>query len=75
MIFVEMRHRRTDIGVVNLGQKSDLGWGHWVLLWEKQLQSEDASCNAVSYEQEEARLLCDAQANGLPSGPWMVTSK
>lgn len=33
-----------DIGMVYLGQKPDLWWSHWVVIWEEELQLEDATC-------------------------------
>lgn len=33
-----------DIGVEDLGQETDLGRGHGVVLWEEQLQLENTAC-------------------------------
>lgn len=32
-----------DVGVINLGQESDLRWGHRVVIWQEQLEFEDTS--------------------------------
>ena len=32
----------TDVGVVDLSEEADLWWAHGVLLWQEQLQLEDA---------------------------------
>jgi hypothetical protein len=32
-----------DVGMVDFGQESDLWWGHGVIIWEEQLELEDAT--------------------------------
>lgn len=32
-----------DVGVVNLGQESDLWWGHRVVIWQEQFEFEDTA--------------------------------
>ena len=29
--------------MVDLGQETNLGWGHWVVVWEEELEVEDAA--------------------------------
>jgi len=32
-----------DVGMVDLGQESDLGWGHRIIIWEEELELEDTA--------------------------------
>lgn len=67
--------QRTDVGVVDLGQETDLGRRHWVFLGQKKLQLENTICMNISSDCRPITEQTNALANGLPSGPWIVTSK
>ena len=66
---------RTDVGMVYLGKEAHLGWRHWVLLREEQFELEDSICTGVIAQTDGSQEGPDVLWNGLPSGPWMVTSK
>jgi hypothetical protein len=34
--------------MVNFGQESDLRWGHWVIVWEEELELEDTAYQNMS---------------------------
>jgi len=70
------RNKPTDVGMVDLGQEAHLGGRHRVLLREKQFQFENTICDTgtcVCLDSSCGRV--HLLWNGLPSGPWMVTSK
>jgi hypothetical protein len=41
-----------DIGVVYLGQKSDLWWSHRIVIWQEKLELEDAACRGLCKTRE-----------------------
>jgi hypothetical protein len=62
----------TDVWMINLGQKSDLGRIHRVLLRQEQLQLEHAT-----YTTKHGTIIHTTHlpSNGDPPGPAIVTSK
>lgn len=33
-----------DVGVIDLGQEADFGWGHRIIVWQEEFKSEDTTC-------------------------------
>jgi hypothetical protein len=63
-----------NVGVVDLGEKADLGRGHGVVVREEQLELEDAAW-MMSVPQERPSLAPDSPSYGDCEGPSIVTSK
>lgn len=36
-----------DVGVVDLGEETDLGGRHWVIIWEEEFEVEDATWDVL----------------------------
>lgn len=36
-----------DVGVVDLGEETDLGGRHWVVIWEEEFEVEDTTWGAL----------------------------
>ena len=66
---------RTDVGMVDLGQEAHLWRRHRVLFREEQLEPEHTVWEGIPLAHHASGTGEDALWKGLPSGPWMVTSK
>lgn len=33
-----------NVGMIDFGQESDLGRGHWIVIWKEQLKLKNATC-------------------------------
>lgn len=71
-----------NVGMVDLGQKSDLGWRHWVVVWQEELELEDTACPSLVMVRTVSRprfdfalALVHMPSYGDCVGPWIMTSK
>ena len=63
------KRSRTDVGMVDLGQKAHLWRRHGVLFWQEQLEAEHALCRTVISHIHAIPEINHALSKGLPSGP------
>lgn len=45
-----------DVWVVDLGEETNFGRSHWVVVWKEELELEDTTCNKASVGQAVIRL-------------------
>lgn len=64
-----------DIGVVNLGEESDLRWGHRIVVWQEELQLEDTAYVGVRIWSTCGSFSCISPSYGDCVGPCIMTSK
>lgn len=58
-----------NVWVVDLGEETNLGWGHWVVVWEEELEVEDATyCSQPSFMYGSSVRAYPRRATGLGHG-------